>query len=327
MRSSPTRTVLLFGALLGACNGRLAVLDAPIDGAEGMHTANSGSAASSGGTESGPASTCDLSQWRPGSPSTPRPIDCGVCSCENGEVVCEERPCLKSRSIAACPEEDPYSFHTTLTSASRVVGQSLHVETMGPGGCGDDDYLVCYDVYSNYEELFIDDENVGPAAAVSVRTSPAQAACSKAMFQTFDVDLSPMESLLPPNRGALDTEHGYVVLGELTCADYRFMAHDEALRASTATHIESSESGCEMDSDCQNLQLATSCGGGCFNIDVTTELAPEVENDFRAIDETICQPYLDAQCGPPSSCDGQPARRPLCIDGHCEGRYVEDGSQ
>lgn len=88
--------------------------------------------------------SCDLSQWRNPDPSTPRPFDCGVCGCENGEVLCEERPCLPTRPIVECPDDSWRLLLVTTTPESGFVGDKYHAEVMGPGGCGADDYVFCY---------------------------------------------------------------------------------------------------------------------------------------------------------------------------------------
>jgi len=294
----------LFGA---ACGGRLDVLsDPPGVGADDLavNAANSSMASSSG---------CDLERWRPGTPDTPRPVECGVCQCMGNDdegpqkLVCGEHPCEPKRAIVECPT-NPYSFDTTLTAASGVRGSAYHVELMGPGGCsGDESYTACY-VAPN----LIDN----PLATYGFRvlTSSQSVGCSHVAFQSFDVDLTPMTDLLAPGSGLIEIGNGIAQLGALSCTDYQTLAWDDISR------IDVPRAACNVDSDCVGVYGYTSCTfNGCADLVTNVQGAASLRAALSNVDEARCGPFFAAKCQPPAAatCDGSDAPTVECRDGWC----------
>jgi hypothetical protein len=302
-RASLTRRVGIGAALFGAaCSGRLALLDEPVGA--GDHTASGGRVTSANG------GGCDLDQWRPGAGDTPRPIECGVCSCVGDELVCDERPCLPERQIVECPT-DPYSFDTTRAVGSGVEGYKYHAEVMGPGGCTNDDYVVCY-VPLNLVDNPLD------SYSVRIRTPPAAAACDSVAFQTFDVDLTPLASLLEPDSGLIDVEGEYLILGDLSCSDHQDLAWRDIGR------IDVQPAECQVDSDCVGVYGYTSCtSNGCRVMATDAEGAAAIQPLLQSVDEMRCGPFFAAGCEPPTmgSCDGSNVPLVQCRNGWCTPAY------
>jgi hypothetical protein len=287
----------LFGA---ACSGRLAVLDEPVGSGTDDLTTNRGNEADPDG------SGCDLEQWQPGSSDTPRPIDCGVCRCMGDRLVCDERPCLPERPIVECAT-DPYRFETTLTEASGVRGNDYHVEVMGPGGCGDADYVVCYEAPN------LIDNPLG-IYGLRVLTPPEAAACDAVAFQTFAVDLTPMTSLLAPGSGLIEIGRGIVQLGELSCADHQTLAWNDV------GHVDVPRTECQADADCVGVYGYTRCTfNGCRTMATNAEGAAAIRAELQSIDAARCGPFFDAGCEPPTlaACDGSNAPEVQCLNGWC----------
>lgn len=307
MRTSPTRRLSFYAAVFcAACNGRLQVLDDPVGNGAGDLTAGGSDGSTSGGS-------CDLDQWRPGHRDTPRPIDCGVCSCAGGELVCDERPCLPERSVVECPV-DPYFFETTIARGSDVVGQKYHLEVMGPGGCGEEDYLVCY-VPPNRAD------NPLGGFALRVLTSPEAGACDTVKFQSFEVDLTPLESFLDPGSGLISIGapgSGYAIFGELSCDDYLELARRDV--SNIQYYLDRQARECQVDSDCVGLWGYTSCTyNGCLLMATNVEDSIGLRDELASIDAARCQPYFEAGCAPPPepACDDAAPPSARCDAGRC----------
>jgi hypothetical protein len=228
------------------------------------------------------------------------------------ELVCDERPCLPERPIVECPD-DPLGFETTLAKGSDVLGDKYHVEVMGPGGCASEDYVVCYSQLDDFGEIFM-----------NVLTPPDAAACDSVAFQTFDVDLTPLASLLEPGSGLIELSapgKGYVTFGELSCADHQALASLDITAIDYYHWIDGDEATCETHSDCVGVWGSTSCtSNGCVAMATNVQDSIGLRAELASIDQARCGPFFDAGCTPPplhSECEASNPPAASCLDGRC----------
>ncbi|MEY2936706.1 MAG: hypothetical protein RL033_7455 [Pseudomonadota bacterium] len=296
-----------------ACNGELTVLSQPVDVASGAD----GSSTNTG--QSAAASCPELSVAYPVTfASFPQLIECGVCSCQEGEVACSERACQPLQTLGRCPEhfETIPDAHTT---RAHIVGDTLYVDAKGHGGCGDVDLLPCF---VPPEQSSVASQSDYPRlATIRVLNPTSPADCPKVVFQHFELELRALAvaGFRSEEGGLVNTSLGLLQVGELSCLDTYQLAsnqvHQELLRLDAPSD---SFVVCESDADCVP-GFAVSCSD-CVNLPGNLAAQAALVPELERIESSTCT-QLAATCRDlpyPSfqGCDGLAAR---CRNGRCEG--------
>jgi len=129
------------GAVIGAsaCNGKLAVLSEPVDGA-GNAIVMPDSAQVQAELAKCPELVVDPSDTDP----PPPPVQCGVCSCGEGQqLACDQAECMPPFVLPHCKDGSDPAPDAEIVRSS-LEGELLHIDVKGYGGCGADDFELCY---------------------------------------------------------------------------------------------------------------------------------------------------------------------------------------
>jgi len=298
------RLVWWLGLALAACNGHLDVMDDPVGRLDSpvSQGADDVPSSSSSGADNG-ASCEDLALN--GSREFAHPVACGSCRCEDGATVCDAEACAPRRAIHACPEERGTPPMADTVDETRLSGTTLNLTVKGVGGCGEEDFDVCY--RSGGNSIY------PPRVLLEVQNRTSEEHCNRTAFQQLEVDLSPLAEIASDQGGLVDA--GWLIqVGELTCADRTMLAQNQFNFAQQQIDVR-----CEDDADCEGAPLMPSCAVGCFLVAANHAGMADAKAALSDIDAALCDGFTDA-CGlleeQPAKCSE--ALAVSCRDGLCQ---------
>jgi hypothetical protein len=309
-----------------ACSGKLAVLGKRMPGepgsdpdsmtdAPGSSVGGSGIVGGSGAGSMGSAEEADEGTSTGSSPFTPidpslancrglvvegpfpnpyprAPLDCGYCTCENGEPACTERACPAYQTLSRCPDGSE-SAPLAPTWDARIQGDTLLLKAQGIGGCNDVALLPCY-VPAAFSTVA--SQSVYPRqATIRVLNPVPSSACDKVVFQSLQLGLQPLEEFRAPEGNLVKTTYGMAQIGELSCAEAGMLALDQFQRELGRMYAErSTRINCDSAADCVWTGRSSSCGGCLGGVSNETSAA-QLSTELTRIENEICTPVA-ASC-------------------------------
>jgi hypothetical protein len=308
-----------------ACSGKLAVLDKRMPGDPGsdpdsMSDAPSSSVAGSsvgGRSNTGGPSGADNTDGgsAPGNaPFTPidptlancrglvvegpspypypsAPIECGYCTCENGEPACTERPCPAYKTLPRCPDGSE-SIPLAPTWDAKIQGDTLSLKAQGIGGCNDVALIPCY-VPAAFSTVA--SQSVYPReATIRVLNPPPSSTCDKVVFQSLQLGLQPLDEFRAPDGNLVKTTYGLARIGDLSCTEAGMLAFDQFQLELGRMYAErSTRINCDSDADCVWTGSRSSCGG-CLSGVSNRSSAAQLSSELTRIENEICAPVAES---------------------------------
>jgi len=332
--------VLALGLL--ACSGKLAVLNERVPGEPGSDpdsmsgaggsavvadptgTAEGGAGSNGSPSESSASATIPFSRSLancPGLAPMPSyygaplvmPIECGNCSCENGETVCSERDCPAYKPMSRCTNDGTEA----VTWGGLIQGGTLFLNAQGYGGCNEVDLIPCY---VPPEQSTVASQSRYPRqATIRVLNPTPQSSCNRVVFRSLQIGLEELEEFRSDQGNLVATNYGLAALGDVSsCNDAERLADDQFTHYSDRNG-DPEALRCETDADCFFASLSASCGGACGKFFLGNQSSfAHLSAEATRIRNEICTPAAEScsamHPGPPLECPVLPS---TCREHQC----------
>lgn len=300
----------------GACSGKLAVLDEPVDAAGNPLTQGAQTAGAQGAAAAPGAGCPELAVEEVYPPRAPL-VTCGSCACVEGEVVCDEGECPVWRGIPACEE---LTARDAVVLGSRIEGERLFLSLQGWGGCDarEQSFHVCY--VPPYASRHDTQATYPKTATLLVQNPASPSSCDRVAFEELELDLRTLAVFASDAGGLVDTRFGLVQVGELTCFDRGRIASSrfDYLINEAGLWDGGIDISCTTDADCEASLVGPSCASSCGNAAASHAGFAELRARVAAIESEFC---LDTVACPeqlpfsPEGCSEQWTAR--CVSGEC----------
>ncbi|MEO8185029.1 MAG: hypothetical protein ABI895_40000 [Deltaproteobacteria bacterium] len=317
-----------------ACSGKLAVLSEPVPGADGSEPGSEVGAPRSTSTSTGQdpvgsetsrsegTGTDAMTSTLPGSSATalnslgscpglepsdfPRSyppymphqqlVDCGNCTCANGEPACVARACRPFSTLGVCTSDNASGPEAEVARAV-IQGDTLFLDVKGYGGCRDVDFFPCY--ISPDASTVASQSRYPRQATIKVFNPTGPTQCNKVAFQRLEIGLSTLKGFISEEGGLVQTTFGVAQLAALSCKDVQQLAQDQFAQSfSTLLNLSSDTfASCQTDADCVSTAHWPSCSPCTFPYDTNQTHYATLKSEIARIDAEICAPNA-AACSP-----------------------------
>jgi hypothetical protein len=305
--SFPTRGVLALAITIG-CNGKLAVLTAPVEGeadagrgsASGSSTFSGGSSTPSGGpgaspgvlpTASDPLRQCpelSLDLEYTSSFDTPAPpVQCGACDCAAGELACEQQECVSARTLPRCEEEAYDQESNAAVRDYQIAGYTLYIELEGYGGCGQDDFHLCY--IPPYASTAGSQQGYPKTATIKYFNTTPPEKCDRIAFQHLEYDLRTLGEFKSDEGNLVNSTFGQLGLAPLSCPDRVFLASGQF------QYFQKWDRQCTTDADCEAVFVGPDCSNTCSSSVGSQAGIAQLRTAAANINANVCAGF-SAQC-------------------------------
>jgi hypothetical protein len=239
-----------------------------------------GTGTGSGGAPDGAACDVDGTQVPSGS-EVENPNGCGYCTCEDGEVLCDERGCSDLIGVPPCPEGDLEGDPIDVT-AYHPEGDVFVVDVAHSGGCEEHSYAMCY-----RNHFAVSDP---PTSTLHLTHDANGDACEAYPSSTLRFDLSAVLAEFVGGDGVMfgwspsEGSNGvqvFSVVQAWDCQQRTEVAQSQVEYAAEAHRT------CDEAADCRRVNSATSCYVGCGAI-VNAVGEAEFEASLESISLNVC---------------------------------------
>jgi hypothetical protein len=277
-----------------------------------------GGSSGTGGTGGNPDPTsCDVDGTVVESGSlVPNPNSCGYCTCDDGDLACDDATCSDLLPVPECPPGPIVSDDFELpgepeASEPRAAGNLLFLDVSFAGGCEPHTFQLCYRV---------DDPSEPTLAGLFLTHDAHGDTCEAYLTESLRFDLGTVDAAFGGEGG--------IVLGTLiddlglpedlkgadlyahhlaTCGE-----REEPILREIGAAIRAADKTCESAADCVRGNDSVSCMPGCDGPVVSVQGAAAIDADLDAIERDLCGdcPELSTPaCAEPGEID--------CVEGTC----------
>jgi hypothetical protein len=288
-----------FSCEAGFCRGASAASSGGQGGESGGSGAPSEEGGSAGSVASGASCRVAYQEYPSGTTGIPSAdgYSCGGCDCTDGTLNCTYLGlCPSGSPIVVCPaniQTDP----VLQEMRPFIAGDSLSLSVTYGGGCGDHDFVLCY------EPLFAETSPV--TASLHLIHDGHGDSCQALKTTGLRFDLASLGAAYNEQYqvagGLVRTDYGLYVFGEATCDERTGAAADQLARSLAQT-----VSTCSDVSDCKVVSTATACVPDCGSVVSATTPADQAElsaselvSRVSEIDQGQCSVIEELGCAIP----------------------------